>query len=236
MERQRRPEPPQVIDRGAPAVWRGAVAGLLAVAVVVGALGWATAGFATVTAEGARRRAIRRTPVVIPAAPAVTPEGQTVDVLAETGGSTIRNTPRVAIVAFFYSRCPGICGRLGESLQRVQQLVAARGVHDAVRVIAVSFDPASDTPDQLRRYAGLRRVDPSIWQLRTLDAGAPSVALLRAFGVTVISDGAGGFQHNAALHIVLPDRRLVRVLDLDDAEGAIAIALDALGVGPVAQR
>jgi protein SCO1/2 len=44
--------------------------------------------------------------------------------------------------------------------------------------------------------------------------------LLSAYGVTVIPDRAGGFVHNAALHIIAPDGRLTAILDMDDLDGA----------------
>jgi protein SCO1 len=224
-----------VSERDATGAVRGALAGAGAVALVVLALWWATDGFAVLTTEAERRRDIARRPVVIPLAAARTAGDVEVDVLAESDGAQLRAAPRVAIVAFFYARCPGVCGLLGESLQRAQQLVKARGLGDQLRVIAISFD-ASDDPASLTRYARERRVDPVIWQLRTLGNGTSREQLLRAFGITVIPDGANGFQHNAALHVVSADRRLVRVLDLDDAEGAVAVATAALGPGPVALR
>ena len=37
--------------------------------------------------------------------------------------------------------------------------------------------------------------------------------LLHVCGVVIIPDGLGGYQHNAAIHIVNPSGRLVRILD-----------------------
>jgi protein SCO1/2 len=207
-----------------------------AVLLVTAVLGWATQGFTVITTEDARRRAIRRTPVVVPTAPARAADGRGLDALAEGAGVTPRAVPRTAIVAFFYARCPGVCGRLGESLQRVQQLVRARGIADDVRVLSLSFDHAHDTPDALARYARERNVDDAIWDVRVLVPGTARDALLESFGVVVIPDGAAGFQHNAALHVVTPDRRLIRILDLDDAEGAVATAMAIGGMSNVASR
>ena len=39
--------------------------------------------------------------------------------------------------------------------------------------------------------------------------------LLETFGIVVIPDGAGDFQHNAAIHLLRTDGRLARVLDAD---------------------
>jgi protein SCO1 len=40
--------------------------------------------------------------------------------------------------------------------------------------------------------------------------------LLKAFGVTVIPDGAGGFVHNAALHVVDRQGRLIAIFDIGE--------------------
>lgn len=39
--------------------------------------------------------------------------------------------------------------------------------------------------------------------------------LLDAFGIVVIPDGLGGFEHNAALHLLGRDGRLVLIGDID---------------------
>ena len=49
---------------------------------------------------------------------------------------------------------------------------------------------------------------------------------LDAFGVVVIADGMGGFTHNAAVHVVGPDRRLAAILDFDDIDGIVKAARD----------
>ena len=40
-------------------------------------------------------------------------------------------------------------------------------------------------------------------------------AMLATFGVVVIPDGSGEFQHNGAIHVVDRQGRLVRILDYD---------------------
>jgi protein SCO1/2 len=219
-----------------PAGWRGIVAGAMAALGGVLLVGLVTEGFTVVTTEGARRRAVRRAPPLLPAAIAHTTDGRRLDALADDGIGGRGSLPRAAIVTFIYTRCPGVCGVLGESMQRLQRLVRERGLADRVRLVALSFDAAHDTPDELARYARLRRADPAIWQLRVLTDSASRAALLGAAGIVVIPDGASGWQHNAALLVVSPDRRLVRVLDLDDVEGALAAVADLAPSDVVARR
>ena len=51
-----------------------------------------------------------------------------------------------------------------------------------------------------------------------------SPQILRSFGIVVIPDGRGDFQHNAAVHVVNGDGRLARVLDLSADPADIARA------------
>jgi protein SCO1/2 len=52
---------------------------------------------------------------------------------------------------------------------------------------------------------------------------------LDAFGVVVIPDGMGGYAHNAAVHVVGLDRRLVAILDLQDIDGIVNKTREIVG-------
>ena len=66
--------------------------------------------------------------------------------------------------------------------------------------------------------------DPSRWQVAIPTTGTALAALLREAGVVVISDGRGGYTHNAAIHLVRADGRLIGIYDLDQAHQALADA------------
>jgi protein SCO1/2 len=53
-------------------------------------------------------------------------------------------------------------------------------------------------------------------------------ALLQAFGIVVIRDAGGAFQHNAAVHVLDAQGRLARVLDIDAAPADVARAVAAV--------
>jgi protein SCO1/2 len=48
--------------------------------------------------------------------------------------------------------------------------------------------------------------------------------LLDAFGIMVVPAPLGEFEHNAALHVVAADGRLVRIIDIQSPAEAIAVA------------
>ena len=64
--------------------------------------------------------------------------------------------------------------------------------------------------------------DPAGWDLGRPAHAAELERWLKAFGVVVIPDGMGGYTHNAAVHVVGPDRRLAAIHGLEDIDAVVA--------------
>jgi len=180
----------------------------------------ATGGFRDWTTEAARRAAIARRPLALPATP-----------LQFADGSRARldqwlAPPRPAtIVGFIYTRCNSLCTILGDEFQQLQTEITARGLQGKVRLLSISFDPRHDTPANLAGYAERMHADPAVWQLATVSDPAALQAVLDRFGIVVISDGMGGYVHNAALHVVDRQARLAAIEELGAGRQALARAL-----------
>lgn len=168
----------------------------------------ATGGFEALTSEQTRRLEIAREQ---PAAPDVS-------LIDQTGrtfrfGRWAQEKNKFIIVDFIYTNCQSLCRALGTEFQQLQRDIAERGLQNRVHLLSVSFDPEHDTHEVLRQYAERIQADPDTWTLATVANVQDLDALLRVFGVTVIPDQQGGFQHNAALVWIAPPGRLVRVAD-----------------------
>lgn len=190
--------------------------GIVASAVAVLAmLATATRGFSAFTTETARALDVAEAPVLVPP----------VSLLDQFGATqTMHARGRSTIVDFVYTRCLTVCSELGGVFQQLQSTIRARGLESHVRLLSVSFDPTWDTPARLGPYNVLMRADPAIWTITTPQTASALPALLRAFGVRVVDDGANGFVHNAALHVVDPGGRLVAILPIDAIDEALAVA------------
>jgi len=202
-------------------MWRSAAA-TLALAVLAYAGGaWLTMDFRVWTAEGARRLAVLRSPV---AAPAVAMRGP--DALAQPLPAMLRAPGAATIVDFVYTRCMTVCSALGGTFLQLQDALRADHAagRPAVRLLSISFDPANDAPDVLAAYSRRLRADPTLWRFATPAREQDLQALLRHYGVTVIADGLGGYEHNAALLVLDGDGRLVHIYDYDQAGDALALA------------
>lgn len=170
-------------------------------------LGAATAGFQAFTTEAARRITVLEHPVNIPD---VTLENQSG---VQLKFSSLRG--KWLLVDFIYTRCPTFCVALGSEFAQLQDLLAGPLAQGRLQLLSISFDPVHDTPVQLSAYLQRSRSHGLNWlATRPVDARGRDQLKL-AFGITVIPDSSsGGFTHNAAIHLVDPQGRLVEIFDL----------------------
>jgi protein SCO1/2 len=193
---------------------RTAVAVLVTV-LVGGAVLWhGTDGFKAFTTEGARRLAVLEQPRTMPDVRLIDMRGQKLQLADENG--------RAVVVEFIYTTCPTLCTALGESFAKLQDAIKAAGLANRVRLVSISFDPARDGLEALKDYAEAHGADGSLWVTARPENELALHALLEAFGVIVIPDGAGGFVHNAALHVVDRQGRLKSIFDVGNEAQVLA--------------
>jgi len=179
--------------------------------IIVGgyALSAATDGFRAFTTETARRIEVREHPVQLPATMLETQSGARIR-LADFHGKWL-------LVDFIYTRCATYCRALGGEFAQLQRRLAAPIAQGKLQLLSISFDP-HDTPRQLADYQQ-RYHDLGFGWLAARPVGPGALERLeRVFGITVIPDRFGGYMHNAAVHVVDPQGRLVEILDMDRPE------------------
>jgi protein SCO1/2 len=202
-------------------VRRTSIAAALVLAAGLAVTHAATDGFEAFTLESARRLAALRSPARVP---------DLALELADGGRARLSAMPgEVLLVDFVYTNCPTVCAALGSVYARLQQRLAPEIATGGVRLLSVSFDPARDGPGELRAYRARFSPDASGWDLGRPARDGELQAWLAAFGVVVIPDGLGGYTHNAAVHVVGPDRKLVAILDPQDIDGVVNAARAAAG-------
>lgn len=194
---------------------------VLCVALAGGtALALTTDGLRAFTSEDARRLEVSEAPVQLPVLEVLGTDGRPV---------SLSDPERVTLLDFVYTRCETVCRALGSEFQQLQTEIRARGLQDRIRLLSVSFDPEHDTPAGLAAYARHQRADSAVWQFAVLANAANLPKLLGNFGIVVIPDGLGGFEHNAAIHVVDQRGRLVRIVDLANPAAALTEALARVG-------
>ena len=123
------------------------------------------------------------------------------------------------VVSMFYTSCQFVCPMLVDAIRATE-----RQLSDAERkrlnVLLVSFDPAHDTVDVLRRTADERKLDTPRWSLARTDA--KSVRKLAAMlDIQYRALENGEFNHSTVLILVDADGRIVgRTSELAGADPA----------------
>lgn len=199
---------------------QSALAIALVLALGVGSVGWATAGFRTLTSEGARRIAVAQRPLEIPNARVVLTSGE-----ETTLHALLSDAGRTTIVTFIYTRCTGLCAVMGNEVRRLQSLIEEAGDAERVALLTLSFDPAHDSREILSEYATNIGARAGIWRIASIPDALELAQVLDTFGIVAIPDGAGGFEHNAAFHLAQADGRLVEIIDQEKPRTALRRAL-----------
>jgi protein SCO1/2 len=203
-----------------PASWLGTVIALCTMIGIAAAALWSvTFGLRGWTAEEIRRLRVRADPPQLRALRLDTSTGTSLVPWANRDAA-----PRIWLVTFMYTRCPTVCTVLGIEFERLQGQLKADPRNAGIGLLSISFDPAHDDMQALQRYATQHHAEPDRWIVAVPDSRADLVRVERQTGVVVIDDGFGGFAHNAAIHVVLADGRLVRIFDFNDPEAALAWA------------
>ena len=192
---------------------------LLAIVAATGiaALAWETDGFRVVTSAGARQLSIERTPRLLPDVRLVDQDGHAFSLSSYEG--------RPVLVDFIYTRCPTLCGVLGDDFHGVLQLMSGAGAGAPIDLLSISFDPQNDDREALQLYGDRYGAKAPRWRIATPADERGLAELMQSFGVVVIPDGMGGFIHNSAVYLVDARGRLARILDPDSPPQLFADAL-----------
>ncbi len=173
----------------------------------IGALWAGTDGLQAFTSETARRLEIQRHPKALPDVALEDQDGR-VFTLADYRG-------RFLLVEFIYTRCLTICRSLGMAFKQISDNVPPEKLGRDLALLSISFDPVRDGPPELKSFGMTHGADGSKWRIARVRDKSQLQSLLNAFGIVVIPDGRGGFEHNAAIHLLDRTGRLVLISDID---------------------
>ena len=88
---------------------------------------------------------------------------------------------KTVAINFIFTTCTGVCPPMTATFRRVQENLSPRSA--AVRLISISVDPTTDTPERLHEFATKFKAGPG-WTFVTGDK-TDIDAILRALGVAV---------------------------------------------------
>ncbi|OAJ70189.1 hypothetical protein A7976_00650 [Methylobacillus sp. MM3] len=196
---------------------------LLIVVLALAAFASVTRNFRAVTTEEARRLDLKQFPKPLPDIKLIDSSGETLS-LAQIGRSN-PDGRQVTLITFIYTNCRTICRAGAIDQLHLEKLIQDNGWSSHIKLLTLSFDPARDTPAVLRRYADTMKADQDIWKFATVADRSDLASLLRAFEITVLPDGLGGYAHNAAIFLVDRQGRLAGAYAMDEPATALAESL-----------
>lgn len=102
---------------------------------------------------------------------------------------------KVRLVEFFFTSCPDICPVTTANMVAMQEPLKEKGYFASdVWFVGITFDPETDTLEQLARYAERMDVDMSGWSLLRGES-EEVLALAGEYGFTIQKLGDGQFVH-----------------------------------------
>ena len=116
---------------------------------------------------------------------------------------------------FIYTHCTTLCRSLGIAFKQIRDRIPPQALGRDFALLSISFDPDRDDLTSLRAYGQTYGADGTHWRIARVRSAADLKPLLEAFGIVVIPDGLGGFEHNAAIHLVGRDGKLAQISDID---------------------
>jgi len=138
------------------------------------------------------------------------PEGRVLDVHGRAARLSQYLHDRITLLGFIYTTCadPDGCPLAYRVFDALKEAIAATPrLYGQVRFVTLSFDPARDTPEAMRRYAGSRVVESDAglrWYFLTTRSAKELHPLVEGFGQEVTRSGR---ELSHVLKVFLIDRR-----------------------------
>lgn len=128
---------------------------------------------------------------------------------------------KYVMLTFIYTACSEVCPQLELNLAEVYKQIPQKYIGKDIVFLSISFDPKNDDPATLEKYRYYFDSDGETWRMARISDEQELDGLLKEFGVTVIPDENGNFQHNSAFYLVDPNGILIEVMDYEEIDIAV---------------
>lgn len=122
---------------------------------------------------------------------------------------------KIAVVGYIFTNCPDICPLTTNNMRLIQERLKKEEIEN-VEFVSISFDPQTDTPEVLRKFAEIRNYNLSNWSFLT---GQKSIidSLIKKAGVFAVIGDSTVFKDGRKIYYYVHTDRI----QLIDAEGTI---------------
>jgi len=105
---------------------------------------------------------------------------------------------KVVVLTFLYTQCPDSCPLTAQLLRTARERVGADG--SRVTIVAVSTDPARDTPEAIRAFSAVHRLQADWHYL--IGRREQLQPVWTAFGVRAESEPGRPVEHSDAIYLI----------------------------------
>lgn len=138
------------------------------------------------------------------------PEGRVIGIDGRPQPLSRYTRDQITLLGFIYTTCtdPEGCPLAYRVFDALREAIAATpSLHGKVRFVTLSFDPARDSPDVMRRYAGSRAVEKDgglRWYFLTTRSARELMPLVEGFGqdIHITFDRSGGRPRRELSHVL----------------------------------
>ncbi|MBI5730536.1 MAG: SCO family protein [Ignavibacteriales bacterium] len=122
---------------------------------------------------------------------------------------------KIVVMNYIFTNCPDICPLSTNNMRLIQEGIKKENIKN-VHFVSLSFDPKFDTPDVLKKFAGIRNLDLSNWVFLT---GEKSVtdSIIKKVGVWAVPNDSSIFRNGRKIYYYVHTDRI----QLIDADGKI---------------
>ncbi len=119
---------------------------------------------------------------------------------------------KIVVINYIFTNCPDICPLSTNNMRLIQEGIKKENIKN-VQFVSLSFDPKFDTPDVLKKFAGIRNLDLSNWDFLT---GEKSVtdSIIKKSGVLAVPNDSTIFKNGRKIFYYIHTDR-IQLIDTD---------------------
>ncbi|TSA29825.1 MAG: SCO family protein [Ignavibacteriales bacterium] len=122
---------------------------------------------------------------------------------------------KLVVMNYIFTNCPDICPLSTNNMRLIQEQLKKEKI-DNVQFVSLSFDPEFDSPEVLRKFAGIRNLDLSNWTFLTGDKSTTD-SVIKKVGVLAVPNDSTIFKNGRKIYYYIHTDRI----QLIDPEGRI---------------
>ncbi|MCX6175148.1 MAG: SCO family protein [Ignavibacteriales bacterium] len=122
---------------------------------------------------------------------------------------------KIVVMNYIFTNCPDICPLSTNNMRLIQEQLKKEKINN-VQFVSLSFDPKFDSPEALRKFAGIRNLDLSNWVFLTGEKPVTD-SIIKKVGVFAVPSDSTIFKNGRKIYYYVHTDRI----QLIDADGKI---------------